>query len=361
MRTQGIKSLFRWKRRLPTILKEASNTSSIENTLYLHVGMHKTGTTSIQNFFAKNRKKLLTHKLSYLNGPTPNHSLLILSLFEKEAWSNHGVHFRSKRDRKRYFGEDAMRANREGLEHSAKQAARSGLDAVVSGEAIYHLSQGGMANLRDFFLQYFDRIVIVGFVRSPIDFAQSYAQQSLKQRNTLVKMRSSPPKPNYEKRFAGFADIFGLENFVISPFEREIFPSRSSLKMFLRMIHAPEAEELLNEDGEDNKNVSMSMQAAKMLSFINNATHEMEFDEYRKRVVKPILELTGDPFQISAEMAERVLRQSTSDIEWLASNLGIRFDTENQKHLDRPSQEMYSIFSPEEIRNAMFSLINAKA
>lgn len=51
----------------------------------IHVGLHKTGTTSLQNYFGNNRKKLKSHGIAYpalsINGFTPNnHSWPILNI-----------------------------------------------------------------------------------------------------------------------------------------------------------------------------------------------------------------------------------------------------------------------------------------
>lgn len=59
-----------------------------QNTLFLHVGMHKTGTTSIQRFLQKNKGDLKSRRLAYLDGPEANHSLLALSVFEEQAWGH---------------------------------------------------------------------------------------------------------------------------------------------------------------------------------------------------------------------------------------------------------------------------------
>lgn len=332
---------------------------SADNTLFLHVGMHKTGTTSIQRFLHTNQDALFSRNLAYLAGPVANHSLLILSLFEEDAWHTHRKHFRSADDRERYFGAGAVQRNFEVFEKSLIAAAQSGLDAVVSGEAIYHLTPDGMLRFKEFLAQYFAKIVVVAFVRSPIDFAQSYAQEALKTRNNLKNiLKTSPPSPKYQKRFEGFVNNFGVDSFKMSIFEPQIFPSGSSLRMFLRMIGAVEAEAFLDEIGEDKKNISMSMQAAKVLSLVNKAAREMEFGEYEKRILRPLMTIRGNPFRLSEELAQKVMDETKADLEWLSSTLNIRFDSAEWRDESRPKHEVYSKFTSEEFVEALLALAN---
>lgn len=331
-------------------------------TLFLHVGMHKTGTTSIQRFLHVNREDLFARKLGYLKGPEANHSLLVLSLFEEDARRVHGKHFRSDRVQKLYFDPDALRSNREKFEKSAQRAERLGISAVVSGEAMYHLSAAGMENLRDFLSRYFEKIELVGFVRSPLSFAQSYAQEALKTRTTLDELvKSSPPAPKYAERFGKFGEALGWDGARFVTFDREKFPSRSAVKQFLRMISAPEAEELLDRVSVETMNQSMSLQAAKMLSLVNPMVRDMRFDDYKRRILKPIMGLPGDKFTISAEIAERVLSEAKSDLDWLSATLDIRFDEDDVAGPQYPPQAAFHDFTRDEVGAAMKVILNACA
>src|SRR5687767_6180192 len=50
---------------------------------YIHIGVHKTGTKSIQHTLSNNRRELLRHGINSLSG-NPNHGPVLMSLLAEE-------------------------------------------------------------------------------------------------------------------------------------------------------------------------------------------------------------------------------------------------------------------------------------
>ncbi len=59
----------RWLRGLPLMLRAARGPAAMGRHIILHVGAHKTGTTTIQTMLRLNRRRLATHHLTQRRHP----------------------------------------------------------------------------------------------------------------------------------------------------------------------------------------------------------------------------------------------------------------------------------------------------
>src|SRR5688572_20633533 len=138
----------------------------------VHIGMHKTGSTSIQHSLDGFDDSRFLYACM---GDNPNHSLPMLSLFVSQP-ELHRL-FRRK-------GADTaavskyIERTRKDLERAV--AAAKGRTLVISGEAISHFPQDALTRLRDDFQKRFEDVMIVGYVRSPAARISSSFQEEVK-------------------------------------------------------------------------------------------------------------------------------------------------------------------------------------
>jgi hypothetical protein len=191
--------------------------SRIKKIIYLHLGFHKTGTTSIQ-FSGKEYKNLLEEQgfcypiLLGLNGEEYcNHSIPIYSLFCKtpEEYCNHSIPIYSlfcKTPEK--YGHNINRGNTtKFIEHIKIQLDKILFrydkilfrydkilfrydKIIISGEDIGNLSLDELLNMKKYFLKYVDEIIPIVYVRRPYNYLCSVISESVKQGNQLSNFYS---------------------------------------------------------------------------------------------------------------------------------------------------------------------------
>lgn len=135
-----------------------------DRQIIVHIGMPKTGTTSIQNTL----KDFRDEKFHYANmRGQSNHSYSLWSLFSSvKNPENHFHHV--KRGRSAQEVTAFIKGAREDLELAFQAAGDRSI--IFSGEGIPTMSIEALVRLRDFLLAYCRTIQIITYVRSPISF-----------------------------------------------------------------------------------------------------------------------------------------------------------------------------------------------
>jgi hypothetical protein len=191
----------------------------------LHVGMHKTGTTSIQNSL----KSLDDENFYYARiAGRANHSISMLAIFGS---------LKDGRVGKKHFGKHGMglqeniRRAREGIETSI--AAARGRTLVFSGEGMIKLRTDELAGLKSFMGQRgYDDIEIVAYVRPPYGYVSSAVQQKVKAGNDgMLRIKGSLPQ--YHAKFSKFDDVFGAENVRLIKFDPAAFEGNDVVLDFI--------------------------------------------------------------------------------------------------------------------------------
>lgn len=168
----------------------------------LHIGMHKTGTSSLQNALAN---YLTDPGFHYLEIGCTNHNQAFSSLFKKDPYAYHG-------NTSIGLGKCDVDEYRDAVE---KKIISSFVDyanhvvEIISGEDIGYLDHDEAITLRDFLLNYFDNVVVVAYIRSPASYMNSAVQELIKHGANSFDFSSADPNYN---RFRMFSDVFGADN-----------------------------------------------------------------------------------------------------------------------------------------------------
>jgi hypothetical protein len=167
--------------------------------LFLHIGMHKTGTTSIQHSL----KDCDDGTTAYLKMAESNHSYAISMLFGKRTAAQYVKMGWA------VSGNDLERKVADARNRLQAQLTESRKNMIVSGEAMsLQFGAAEIARLRAYFAPFFDEIRVIAYLRAPYAYMSSALQETIKRRPRSL---TSPPFPNYQERLSPWEDAFGRD------------------------------------------------------------------------------------------------------------------------------------------------------
>mgnify|MGYP001397817183 CR=1 FL=1 len=284
----------------------------------LHIGIHKTGTSSIQQAFRgydDGTTKMLDHP-SHFGG---NHTVLMQHMF-----ADYSHHFRAKG-----WGEETITATRvKWLQQFHKYLDRFKHDRlVISGEGMRNLKPIAKKNLVEFFEAKNFEVEVLCIVRHPADWALSAYQQNLKSNTS-----KTDPVPGYERSLATFAEILPKKNILVRDF-------RNLLDEFGDIVLA--FSDLLNLKLDGYKaqysNQSLSFLAAKILyNFNESGLNKVGTDELFKKRNRLINFLhiafkdNSKPWPKDELKSVLQGKDITRDVDYLQSNFNINYEIEDR-------------------------------
>lgn len=181
----------------------------------LHIGMPRTGLTSIQKalYNISESNEFLYPKLDTHN----NHSPLIYLLFSEEKLSNYTAPFYGKQSNSELnkLKADILISLKKKLSECKKNII------IFLSEGLIFLSVISLQKLKDFLLEFVSDIKILAYVRSAISFTKSAFKQNAKMGNLKIDLA----KPRYEEWFEKFDSIFERENVSLIHFDASTLKS----------------------------------------------------------------------------------------------------------------------------------------
>lgn len=241
-------------------------------TLYLHIGIPKTATTSIQNFCVKNRD-LLSQKGFYY--PESFHTY-------ENIVPDRNAHFligiiKNEQGKRRYKYEGKIR--REGLAHIAKLFEEHD-NIILSDESIWWATCYTRKDLWDMFKEEGEKhnycIKVIVYLRRQDEFLQSRYNQLLKAINShsdtfeeylnrcLTERRAIV---EYCEKIDGIAEILGKENIIVKRFDRDFFYKGDVIADFLHIFGLELTEEYAPLD--DDLNVGIGLNSGEIKRKLN--------------------------------------------------------------------------------------------
>ncbi len=186
----------------------------------IHIGMNKTGSTSIQNSLHQfDDGHTFYAQLAHLNHSIPLYTAFHKKFDQYHIWRKQGL---SKSET------TALRTQFR-AELEAQLATPNRQRILISGEDISSLDPDGAAELIALCRQYAKSIRIVVYVRDPLGFAVSGFQQRVKDGSDAVP---DMIRPGYDVRIAKFVDLVGAENVTVRLFTRDQLKNASVVEDF---------------------------------------------------------------------------------------------------------------------------------
>ena len=280
-------------------------------TVVLHIGMHKTGTTSIQQSLSGFDDGHTAYAdLRHLRGPQINHGYGLTAMFREDP-RPFGIHRRMGRSAA------ALASIRKAwLRRLDAALAMTREQLILSGEAIATLKEPELQALRDYLLDRAERVQVIAYVREPVGYISSMYQQHIKmgQRRMLTML----PAPRYRQKLEKFQHLFGAENVTFRPFDRDRMVGGSTLTDFADQIGiaAPADNVVANE--------SYSLDAIRLLwrmlqghgDLVDATGHSRP---YALLVAHLGAHVGGPKFKLPTALVAR--RIDWRDVEWMQSQM----------------------------------------
>lgn len=291
-------------------------------TLVLHIGMHKTGTTAIQEVLQTQRAELADHGVHSLLHDKRNHSGFVRRALGRTEERDGPTWGRS------------VEAARGDLVGQLQRDWRGTF--VISGEGLSLLDEAAVADLKELVEPHVDETKVVVFVRPPRRWVTSMTQQAVRG-HPLTAPESGdgrgagPPGwvpgerslrvPAYRSMVEPYLRAFGRRAVTLILYDRASFPQRCVVAAFLDAIGAPEA--LYERLQVAEMNPSISLTEATLLDAAHHvvsrsAALRADHAAWTRRVAG----LGGPAFHLPPGLLEEALAAASEDVEWMDEQLG---------------------------------------
>ena len=229
--------------------------------LYLHIGMHKTGTTSIQNALAANKQALADQDFAFVTGQNDNNLHEFFTKLDKENLATTGFHIRKPQEFIRVL------------------TAPTATKIIASSESMsYFFHRTAVDELAELLRPHFDDIRIISYLRRQDQLAISHHQEGAKPQNkpaagiyghspTALPQQSEMPSLylDYETRIGHWADVFGDAAITLRVFDRKFLKNGDAIADFLDVAGVDPS----NFSPTENRNVSKGLARTKVGHILN--------------------------------------------------------------------------------------------
>lgn len=287
----------------------------------VHVGMHKTGSSSIQDTL-HNLASEPGAPVRYLKLNSPNHSGFFMTLLSEqpEEYRAHKINGCTKAE---------ARAIQQRFESDLEErlSAFGSRRLVVSGEGLSApgVTEGMLVRLKRLLLRHCRSVRVIGYVRAPVGYMQSAFQQRLKA-GVQRDLDGQTLWPHYRKRFGTLDQVFGKENVVLVPFSPDSLYQGDVVLDFARRT----GFELSREDLR-RTNESISLEACAVLFAMRKLEKVAPYGGYlidNERLVRAVSCLGKGKLVFSPELVQPVLQAHCADLDWINERLGQSIEDE---------------------------------
>lgn len=321
----------------------------------VHAGMHKTGTSSIQDSL----KAASLGKLHYLDWQAANHSAMFALLFHEpveqyHAFKGNGA-TREELLRKREIWHDRLLAQMSSSKYES---------IILSAEDISLAEIGALERLRKVLDDYCSDIQVIAYAREPVAFMQSAFQQRVRG-GGLNKLVPAALWPNYRNRFEKIDLVFGRENVKLKKFSAPELVDGDVVADFSNELGIS-----LKKDEYIRSNASYTLEALSLLfaqrylgdGFVRGFPGAQRSNT---RFVAALGEIGSQKFQFAASLVDPVLEANRQDLEWMEERLGSslrRDDRESTGRLIGSEEDLLSIAEENraELENLLMRIIQSE-
>ena len=219
-------------------------------TIYLHIGLHKTASTSFQATCAHNRELLNTHDIHYpcfagKNQSYPdNHSLPLHTIFSRNAAKHHLHASRSL---------DDIEAEKQLYTRQLREAILGHNKILISGEDVSDLTVDEMKDLRIYLQARSRQLIVFGLIRSPYELhCSAYAAMTVHGGRNLSPTNFLSQKTKILKCKAAFS-----KHLQLSPFRTACSHKKGIINYLLSRTgsgcYFSEKQIIRRNEGADNK------------------------------------------------------------------------------------------------------------
>lgn len=290
----------------------------------LHVGMPKTGTSSIQNYLCRH---LSDPNFLYIHFGEVN-GTRALSTIGLEQPESYWVHRRNRVSPRR-----AARMRARYVKHLARSLRRAqdlNRTPILSGEGCWHLTRDQFLRLKALIHDGGFDVRVIAYLRPYRSWLESSFQQNVKwgtmRHNPLVSPEQGLVlrQPDYLRRLDHLAEAFGESNLLIRPFRRRVLEQGCAVRDFCAQ---------LGIDGQGTSvprsNDGISLDAIRLFYAYSRFCRETDPPTVRQTnaLIHAMQSLTGEKLRfhpsVMAPVAEYVEQQRALIHERFGVDLGV--------------------------------------
>jgi len=298
--------------------------------IFLHIGLPKTGSTSIQNTLYDKKNQIQLKNAGYLY-PTKlelNHSFPIFSAFcdnPYEYWHNFSMglssfEIKANNNRNLFFLENEIKNTHQNL-------------LILSGEIISNLTTQNLLNLRKYLESITNpkvKINIIVYVRNPLSWSVSNIQQMIKIFSTekiAVQNTKNQIHSLFRDHIEKFIELFGEKNIHLCEFEKAVKHPYGIPGHFLSTIGFK--NNTIKKFKIKNANQTISQISADIISFINLkkpmfVNGKLNTDRYSNDT-QPLCKIAGQRYDIDIREKKEIFENSIKDTLWLKEKFNVDY------------------------------------
>lgn len=298
----------------------------------IHIGLHKTGSSSIQSTMHKNLKD--HDSFTYAKLGKSNHNEIMHLCFRKN---------------KKFIGHQKRGINDKELKQYKKNAILTLKKAIeecqtnnfiISAEIISSFTPSEVCELKKFFKTYFEKIEIYAFIRSPKSFIESSFQQRVK--TGLGNFDLEKVYKSYKYAIEKFDICFGTENVHIYEFYPSSFVKNNVVLEFYKLLNIDiPMETIRTNDGLSVEAISLLYVYHKFGSGYGVGKRVVEEN---LALIKTLSLIKGEKIKFSNELISSILGKRENDLLWIEKRMGHVFSDKNSEASTNISSE-HDLFS----------------
>lgn len=296
-------------------------------TIFLHIGMHKTGSTAIQSAFRGYKNE----KVKYAQLGVENHSIPFYTVYsgnhqDYHIWRRAGLNSKQI---------EAKRSDILRMLSSYFQKETSH-DLIVSGEDISMVPREGVESIKQLLTQNGARVIVIVYVRSPESFIASNLQELIKSGISF----DTPPPPSFRNRIEKFIEIFGDSSIIIRDYDRKKLIGEDIITDFSSVVDCEPPE----KPQRDNK--SLSTEAIKSIYILNKLVSSVgesgTVSKAREEFVRRMTSLFPGRFEIPYQLVSGVIDHN--DARWLQGVSGIDYTKKESEQAGKVDKQAIDTF-----------------
>lgn len=272
-------------------------------TCYLHIGMHKTGSSAIQ----QSLEGFDDGQTSYCDFGHPNHSGPLSILFMDDPKSLYATRRQAK-------NEKATNVIKARHSHALGVELEKSTNTILSAEGLTtNLSHKGIERLLTFLKPHYSDIQVIAYIRPILPFTISAFQQRLK---TVSSGPLALPRPNYRKRFRPWVNLLGENKISFTKYDPSQLVNNDIVEDFCNRVSID-----VSDTKQVTANKSMSAEAAAILYCHNRNNNPPNLDRKSVRahrlLVERVQSIGSSRFSFSPSLFEDLLEKESEDIDWM--------------------------------------------
>ncbi len=307
-------------------------------TAFIHIGTHKTGTTTIQHsLYNSNLKEQNICYPSFSEFPNARNQNFLSILFKDYE--------ELPRIYKKYSKEEYLKLKKS-IQIELKGQLKKYDNTIISAEMIDSFSRNETTSFLEFLTAHsYTDIKILVYVRNPVYFYTSHVQQTIK----ASYVYPSPTSFKYEFRSIIETWRKDFQKLSVKLYDEELQKNNGLLKSFERELQQQfNFPVILVESSHKNKSLSLeSMVILKKYRKLFHSNSENFFKKDSSKLLKHLTDITdkeSTKLQLKEEVAQHIYNEHKADLLWLKQrfNLEFQYPVMNEHRIELLEKNSYN-------------------